>query len=179
MQDSKLLECKWINFVKNTLFNLGLGYVWDNPNVSPKWLIAIVKLRLIDAFKQKWYSDIYANDTCINYRIFKSDLSIEEYLIKLPFKQRQLLCKFRCRNFNVPFGIFSDHIIPTTCPLCDKSDIPDEFHLLLDCAFFRYERNKVIPGIVANTYNLNKILKEKYHKLHGLIKMIIMLSKAY
>ncbi len=41
MQDSKLLECKWINFVKNTLFNLGLGYVWDNPNVSPKWLIAI------------------------------------------------------------------------------------------------------------------------------------------
>ncbi len=71
----------------------------------------------------------HANDVCINYRIFKSDLFIEEYLIKLPFNQRQLhvLCKFRCRNFNVPLGIFSDHIIPT---LCDKSDIPDEFHLL-------------------------------------------------
>jgi hypothetical protein len=35
----------------------------------------------------------------INYKIFKEDLKLENYLLKLPSKKYKLLCRFRCCNF--------------------------------------------------------------------------------
>jgi len=46
------LNSKWCSFVKSTLNECGLGYLWTNPIFNPKWLKTTLKLNLEDQFRQ-------------------------------------------------------------------------------------------------------------------------------
>ena len=93
----------WIKNVKRNLDNLGLSYLWhDCPNINVSYLNALINQRLNDMYTQKWHEKIETNSLCLNYRIFKQYLYLEKYLIKLPFRYRMNLCKFRCGNHRLP-----------------------------------------------------------------------------
>ena len=47
-------------------------------------------------------SEINISSKCINYRMFKTSLHLEDYLLKLSYHQRYTMAKFRCRNHNLP-----------------------------------------------------------------------------
>ena len=65
-------------------------------------LSKLVKIRLIDQFKQTWYGFIYDSQKCLNYRIFKTVHCNENYLNLLAFDLRFALSKLRCVNHKLP-----------------------------------------------------------------------------
>lgn len=46
-------------------------------------------------YKQDWLSEVFYNSQCKNYRILKTKLELEKYLVCLPNEDRIDLCKFR------------------------------------------------------------------------------------
>ena len=85
-----LNQCKkgvknWAYKVKGIFDEFGFSEVWNCPELyDPKEFINIFKQRVIDVFKQKWFSDI-VNNNVLNtlYRHIKDNFSIECYLDKI------------------------------------------------------------------------------------------------
>jgi len=141
-------ESKWINFVQNILDECGLSYIWLNQATTTKdintdWLKAKIKMSLTDQFTQQWHDMINTNDNCETYRNFKSNITMEKYLLCLPFKARNLISKFRCKNFKLPASptIYYDPNVPNKiCTLCNQY-IGDEIHYLLYCTELQNDRH--------------------------------------
>ena len=80
------------------------------------------------------------------------------YLIKLNYFQRKILCKWRCRSNELPIAssrfILTDEIL---CPLCHNESLGDELHYLFKCSFFDDDRTKYIGDILQN-YNYEYVL---------------------
>ena len=129
-------ESAWVKCVKSILYECGMQYIWDSQNFpNIVWLRIHVQQTLIDQFKQKWFSDVFNSPKAANYRIFKNELRLEDYLIKLPSKMATVFCKFRLSNFKLPVevgrwrGVNREDRI---CHLCNVG-IGDEFHYLFNC----------------------------------------------
>ena len=114
-----------------------MSYVWQNQSFCNfSWLKNRVFHSLLDQFTQSWRSNVFTSPKGINYRMFKEDLKLENYLLKLPVKKYKLLCRFRCSNFKLPIETGRWVHIPRSerkCNLCDSNDIGDEFHYLFKC----------------------------------------------
>ena len=128
---------QWVKFVKGILDECGMSYVWQNQSFCNfSWLKNRVFHSLLDQFTQSWRSNVFTSPKGINYRMFKEDLKLENYLLKLPVKKYKLLCRFRCFNFKLPIETGRWDHIPRSerkCNLCDSDDIGDEFHYLFKC----------------------------------------------
>jgi hypothetical protein len=152
----------WINCVKNILDECGLSYVWQSQlftNVS--WLKHNVFTALFNQFTQSWISDVSSSSKGINYRIFKENLKLRNYLLKLPCKKYKLLCRFRCCNFKLPVETGRwEHISRSDrkCNLCDLHDIGDEFHHLFKCKYnvISHTRQTCLPRIYSTNPNVYK-----------------------
>ncbi|MEW8547673.1 MAG: reverse transcriptase family protein, partial [Candidatus Thiodiazotropha sp.] len=140
MHKSNVYSCKWLLQIKSILDSVGLSYMWLEQKVtSINWLKNTVKSRLKDQYLQSWFSAIDNSPKCINYRLFKSEFKMEEYMLKLCKTNCITLCKYRTTNHRLPIETGrwnntdrSDRI----CTLCDNREIGDEFHYLLDCKYF-------------------------------------------
>ena len=109
-------------------------------------------IRLCDKYLQQWNSEKCNSSRAINYRMFKHDFKLENYLLKLSTKNARILCKFRTGNVKLPietgrwFNIERDDRI---CHLCN-SDVGDEFHYIFSCTSLSAERNEYIPNYYTN-----------------------------
>ena len=66
------------------------------------WLKHTVKRILCDQYLQKWNSVKCNSSRCINYRMFKHDFKLENYLFKQSTKNARILCKCRTGNIKLP-----------------------------------------------------------------------------
>ena len=73
--------------------------------VYKKWLSNVVKMNLIDQFKQTWSTSIDNSSNALNYRLYKKGVSFENYLEILKDKKLFLLCRFRTSNHRLPIDI--------------------------------------------------------------------------
>jgi hypothetical protein len=73
--------------------------------VYKKWLNNVVKMNLIDQFKQTWSTSIDNSSKALNYRLYKKGVSFENYLEILKDKNLFLLCRFRTSNHRIPIEI--------------------------------------------------------------------------
>ena len=132
---------KWLSYIESILNNAGLGHVWQRQGegLSDTWIINALKLRLTDIAKQDIMSKIWSNSVCINYRIFKTNILFEDYLLTLSRRDAILLCRLRCRSHRLPInnGRFKMNIedIDIECPCCDLKVRGDEFHYIFICPF--------------------------------------------
>ena len=71
------------SFVKFTLLSAGFGYVWRDEKIprTLEYLKKVLKTRLKDQYLQTWTDDVALNAKCINYRMYKSDISLEFHLL--------------------------------------------------------------------------------------------------
>ena len=124
----------WIKTVQNILYESGLSNVWHFPNaVNHKWLNNCLKIRLHDEYSQTWSANVFHDDKCITYRIFKEVFEFESYLTLLPERLRILFTQFRLGNTKLPIETgrwFNIDRNERYCTLCNINDIGDEFHLL-------------------------------------------------
>ena len=81
----------WLSFVKQTLDECGLSYLWNDQSVvNIPWLNANLKQILTDQFKQLWLSDIQNSSKTPNCRIFKNELKLENYFNILSYADFEL-----------------------------------------------------------------------------------------
>ena len=145
-------ENPWLIQVKNILNETGLSYIWQSqtpPCIS--WLKLHISNVYKDQYLQKWSSIVNTSSKCINYKYFKCNFKMEDYLLTLPNKLRIPLTKFRLRNHNLPIekGVHKNIPRPQKlCKLCNDEEVGDEFHYLLKCNYFVDIRPKFLPTCV-------------------------------
>ena len=126
-------DIKWIRNIKTILDSCGLSNIWLHQTFpSDKWLKLKVKQTLFDQFTQEWRSKLQNSPKALNYRLYKEKLEFEPYLNILTDKDAITFCKFRTCNHHLPIEKGRWQNIPRehrTCPLCQKQDLGDEFHL--------------------------------------------------
>ena len=103
LHEKGILQCQWIAKLKTILNSIGCSEIWMSqsiPNFNS--FKHIVKSKLSDQYLQVWNSNVYNSEKCLNYRIYKCDLKLENYLVSLPKNLSIALCKFRCLNIDLP-----------------------------------------------------------------------------
>ena len=116
------IRSPWISFIKGILDECGLCNIYSCTQVNVLWLKHTVKRILCDHYLQQWNSEKCNSSRGINYRMFKHDFKLENYLLKLSTKNARILCKFRTGNVKLPietgrwFNIERDDRI---CHLCN------------------------------------------------------------
>ena len=72
----------WASNVKELLFIYGFGFAWLSQEIgNVPHVVNLFKQRLIDNLSQDWHSDINLSSRCHHYKIFKSLLHVEKYLV--------------------------------------------------------------------------------------------------
>ena len=170
MFDTHMLETKWLTYVKGILDNCGFSNMWESNTLKKcniKWLQTALHLKLDDIAKQEWLSEVSTNSLCLNYRIFKTECCLSNYILTLDTPDRITLCKFRCGNHRLPIttgrytGINRED---RTCPLCNSNDIADEFHFIFICTYFAETRNALLkPNFKRrpNTVKMHQLFNSK------------------
>ena len=144
----------WVMAVKNVLEGCGFAGAWENQRLpfSTNHFKVILKQRIRDQFLQKWSSEINIISKCINYRMFKTSLHLEEYLLTLSYHQRCKMARFRCRNHNLPIESGCRTTIPRNLRVCELcNDLSDEFHFLFICPRFIKARKKYIKKVLVQS----------------------------
>ena len=167
----------WLTYVKNSLNELGLSFLWinqDNINiVNHNWFKSAINLRINDQFQAKWVSTVQNSDSCIIYRIVKQKFGIERYLSILPTNLAIKIAKFRCRSNKLPISVKRyDNDINTQCTLCNSNEICDEIHLVLQCQFFCNERLAFLGKKAFKPVNIIAFRRVMHsNSFHNLIKL--------
>ena len=149
----------WLEYIKGILINCGFSGIWDAQKVeNPRWLVRSIKQKNKDLDINHWFSNVDASSSCINYRLFKENFALENYMLKLPYACRKILCLFRTRNHHLPIetGRWSNtDISERKCNLCNISP-GDEFHYLMNCKFLASERKRYIKAYYFRQPNVIK-----------------------
>ena len=106
--------------------------------VNVNWINKVnIKQILADQFVQNWRSQIENSSRGNFYSIFKQDICLEPYLLRVDQQHRNFLTKFRVSNMKLPIetgrwhNITKDH---RKCTKCSVKLIGDEFHYLFICS---------------------------------------------
>lgn len=144
----------------------GFTDLWYNPlRYDQNVFTCISKQRLIDCFKQKWFSDI-DNSHVLNtlYKYIKPTFGMEYYLEKI-------LCK-KTRRFLTRIGVSAHRLRIETgrygrerlerrkrvCQLCNDLEIEDEYHFILKCCMYKEIRPKCIKKYYYERPSMYKLV---------------------
>ena len=176
--DHGYLKSKWCTFVQSNLNNCGLGFLWiEKKPISLPWFKCKIKQSLSDQYRQNVINDINEHPKCIIYRAFcdTNRFEIQDYLLKLPDFLVKTLISFRLGNNKLP-GVLgrirNNDPEDRTCQLCEKNEIGDEFHYLLDCPHFHEQRLRFLGHYYSHHPNIIKFNKIMCQTSMGKIKKL-------
>ena len=135
----------WATQIKNILQRHGFDYVWRQQAeiVIPYQLI---RQRILDTYKQTWYSDINNSSRLQTYSIFKHNLELESYLnLDIDKKYKLALTRFRTSSHSLMIETGRYENTPREqriCQFCNMGKVEDEYHFLLVCPNYRDLRRK-------------------------------------
>ena len=172
LYEQNIYQNSYIKFVKTTLDQLGLTYIWTNQTtqtitVSGDWLKEKLKRSLKDQFIQTFYAHIDNDAIFTNYRMFKTTFEKEKYLAILPNQYAITLAKFRTTNNYSPVNRlrFTQTLrTDRQCTKCDLHEVGDEFHYIFICPYFVQLRQQYLPTNLLNrpnTITYEKIMTSK------------------
>ena len=179
--DKQNLESKWMAKTRSILNNIGLSYIWheDTNQIDPVAFKTVINQKICDIESQNWNSDVQDSSHCRNYRLFKTNLRMETYLLKLSPTHAVDLCRFRCQNHRLPItqGRYDGiEKAERKCTLCKQNAIGDEFHYVLECPAFEQDRLKYLKFNKKrnpNVYDFKTIFtKQETRQLTDLAKFV-------
>lgn len=110
-------------------------------------------------FFQNWDDQTQASSKGQNYRLFKSNISFEKYLVKISKPCYLRLLKFRTANHKLPTEIGrwdNTDIAERKCTKCNNHLVGDEFHYLFECDYFKAERKRYLNSYYYRRPNIIK-----------------------
>ena len=167
LQEQDQHSSPWLKNIEQILSTCGMRHVWLDPDsVERNWLKKALDLRLSDIYMQEWQSQVDTMSSCITYRSIKPCFKQEKYLMLPNIADRINICKFRCRNIKIPVVIhgytnrnnpviaYEDRI----CDLCDKNELGDEYHYILECPVFQNPRNRYLSDFYVRNPSRGKFV---------------------
>jgi hypothetical protein len=149
----------WAYQIKNILDNHGLSYIWNNQSVSNIQL-ELIKSRILDNYKQTWYSTINNSSKLDAYSLFKHEFEFEKYLQNIPDgKFKVALTKFRISSHTLRIETGRYENLPQKerlCRYCNMQQIESEFHFLLVCPHYSKLRSKYLKPYYNHWPTINK-----------------------
>jgi len=147
-------------------------------------LLNLIDTSLKPQFKQTWQSKFNDTSKCINYRMYKTEHCLENYIDVSSPHFVQTYTNFRLCNNYLPvekgswLGISRNERM---CNLCNTNSIGDEFHYSFQCNFFNNERKQFLPTINSsrnsNAFTLHFIMCEtnetKLFKICRFLKIVL------
>ena len=137
----------WAYQIKTLLNELGLTCIWNHQD---DWNVNIntIKQRLIDTYKQMWYSNINNSSKLSTYSLFKHNFNMESYLHKIIIEKYKVsLTKFRLssHDLRIEKGRYDGtNRENRKCLNCNMGVIENEYHFLLICPKYYNIRQKFI-----------------------------------
>jgi hypothetical protein len=126
----------WAYIIKNLLCELGLQYIWTQ-QYTFDYNLQTIKIRILDSYKQSWYSNLNNSNRLSFYSIYKHNFDYEGYLDFISDnKYRISLTKFRLSSHNLIIESGRYDNIPRDerlCKACNMNAIETEYHFLLVC----------------------------------------------
>ena len=112
-------------------------------------------------FKQEWHYELSQKSSCTLYRSFKLNLELEKYFTLPNCSDKINICKLRCRNTKIPVVIlgYRNRYQPyeeRMCSMCNRNEIGDEYHYILQCPIFQSHRRKFINNYYVRNPSMNK-----------------------
>ena len=115
---------------------------------------------------QEWQSQVDTMSSCITYRTIKPCFKQEKYLMLPNIADRINICKFRCRNIKIPVVAqgYTNRNIPAIayedrlCDLCDRNELGDEYHYILECPVFQNPRNRYLSDFYVRNPSRGKFV---------------------
>ena len=110
---------------------------------------------------------IHQSPKCLFYKTIKESITLEKYLLFLPFKYRKALTKFRMSNHNLPIETGRHRGIPREkriCPICNLNSVGDEFHYITQCPYFQTKRKQYLGAysyLIKHDYAIGKLFQNK------------------
>ena len=139
---------KWINHIQSILNESSRQDLWLKIFVHiPFSSSKIIKQTLIEQFLQNWNGLLQNSSKGKNYAIFKDNTSEENYITILNGYLAKIMLRFRTGNRKSPAEVGRWHNIELTdrkCQLYHSLSIGDEFHYILECSFFKTERQSLV-----------------------------------
>jgi hypothetical protein len=186
LQEQRKLKSKWLSYIKNSISQIGFGYIWENQKIfNRKWFPLAFKQSINDQYLQNWNQISYTSTSSTNYRIFKTEFKQNKYYTLLPNYYARIFTAFRTRNHHLPIEIGRWNSTPLNerhCSHCTNTEIADEFHYLFNCIHFQEQRKQLIRNyyyINPNTLKFYQLFNsENKTQLVKLCKFIDIIMKT-
>ena len=160
LRSNDKINSKWILNINKILCDIGRNDLWIYQNqIGTYPLKFIAKQMLIDQFLQNWRSSLTTSSKGKNFNLFKDSINLERYFLILPNNLYINMVRFRTANHKLPIELGRWNNIEydeRKCDLCDQRSIGDEFHYLLECDFFKRERQLFISDTYYRRPNILK-----------------------
>ena len=172
---------KWIHSIKELLISVGRFDLFNTRIIeNPTSVKRQISETLVDLHTQDWHQKVNLSSKGKNYYLYKQNIKLENYLVKLNKKQHSALLKYRLSNHRLPAETGRWENTPLDerkCNLCTKQDIGDEFHYLFICNYFQAERKQFLKSYFYDFYKRPNVIKFKELLSTDNVKDLIQLSK--
>lgn len=187
MLNNLTTEYKWPKCIYNILTEVGRPDIWLNQfSMNCKTIKLAIKRTLVDQYIQSWNASMTHSNKGTTYASFKTTLTLEKYITILPRNKAITLLRLRTANHRFPVetgrwsGLeFNERI----CTLCNANEIGTEKHYLLNCAFFRIQREQLIHRTYfenGSDYKFKSLMKsETKRELNNLSKFAAVLINKF
>ena len=153
----------WLMKVKEELFNIGLGDIWEDPFMNPQAAFVLVKTRLFDIFRQDCFSKISSSPKGFLYQHIPKVFDLQVYLKKVTnnkFQKEITRIRTSSHKLNIENGRYQNiERRERKCTLCNLNDVEDEFHFSLICPFYSDLRLLYIKQYYRNRPSVFKFLQ--------------------
>jgi hypothetical protein len=155
----------WIVNIKNVLYTMGLGFIWENEHID-KCMYTIVEQRIRDTHKQEIMSRISSISRGEIYQHLIDNFCLQYYLTKhINPVYKMYITRFRLssHNLNIEQGRYVNVIRERRlCTMCNCNDVEDEFHFIFKCPLY---------DDLRKTY-----IKNYYYRKPSVFKLVQLLS---
>jgi hypothetical protein len=126
-------------------------WLCQNPNDIS---YVIIKQRILDIFKQSWYTTINNSNRLSHYCLFKHEFETEKYLqLNMDTKYKTTITKFRLltNNLAIETGRYNNtERQQRYCTQCNMNMIEDPYHFYLFVLNTVSFESKLSPRVFAN-----------------------------
>ena len=154
---------KWISNVIKILSDVGRYDLWVNQrHINTLSLGLLIKQTLHHQFLQMWRANLNTSSKGKNFNYFKDAVCLENYFLILPKHLYLKMVHFRTGNHKMPVetGRWQNiELDDRKCTICDKNTLGDEFHYLMECHFFKRDRERLLPREYHKRPNILKYRK--------------------
>ena len=151
----------WAYHIKSILDNCGLSYIWINQFNMPID-VESVKRRIIDIYKQEWYTSINNSNRLETYALFKHSFVFETYLDCIKENKYSIaLTRFRTSSHDLAIetGRYENkERNERLCTNCNMNMIETEYHFLMICPKHRDLRLKYFKPYYCSWPNTHKFV---------------------